>query len=56
MESQAFRIIDILNNKIVINDEGMNRIKLVKGKVYPISMVGPMLTGKSSFINNLIGK
>jgi len=56
MESQAFRIIDVLNNKIVINEVGMSKIKLVKGKIYPISMVGPMLTGKSSLINNLIGK
>lgn len=54
--TQPFRILTLLNNRFILDNDGIVRIKQIKGILYPICVVGPVLTGKSTLLNKIIGK
>lgn len=54
--TEMIRLVDVRQGKLVVNCEGVLRLKGVTGRVFAVGAVGPILTGKSSFLNSLIGR
>lgn len=52
----SFQLLDVLSNKLVVNTEGLHKLKQIQGKVFVVSAVGSILSGKSSLLNSIAGK
>lgn len=54
--NEIINLVSISNNKLILNQEGILKLKQLKGKIFPICCIGPILTGKSEFLNLITGK
>jgi ribosome biogenesis GTPase A len=52
----SFQLLDVLSNKLVINTEGLLKLKQLRGRIFVVATVGSILTGKSSLLNCIAGR